>query len=51
VRMWFRGREIAHKDIGKRVIERLIKDLEGVGRLDREPHMLGKTLVLVLSPK
>ena len=51
VRMWYRGREIAHKDIGKRVIDRLIKDIENVGRLDREPHMLGKTLVLVLSPK
>ncbi len=51
VRMWFRGREIAHKEIGKRVIDRLIKDIENIGRLDREPHMLGKTLVLVLSPK
>jgi translation initiation factor IF-3 len=51
VRMWFKGREIAHKEIGKRVIERLIKDIESVGRVDREPHMLGKTLVLVLSPK
>jgi translation initiation factor IF-3 len=51
IRMWFRGREISHKDIGNRVIERLIKDIEKVGRVDREPHMLGKTLVLILSPK
>ena len=51
VRMWFRGREITHKDIGNRVIDKLIKDIEKVGRVDREPHMLGKTLVLVLSPK
>jgi len=51
VRMWSKGREIDHKDIGSRIIDKLIKDIEKVGRLDREPHMLGKTLVLVLSPK
>jgi len=51
VRMWFRGREIAHKDIGNKVIEKLLKDVEKVGRVDREPHMMGKTLVLILSPR
>ncbi|MDD3296283.1 MAG: translation initiation factor IF-3 [Candidatus Omnitrophica bacterium] len=51
VRMFFRGREIAHKEIGRRVIDKMIKDVESVGRVDREPHMLGKTLVLILSPK
>jgi len=51
IRMWFRGREIAHKEIGSRLIDKLLKDIEGVGRVDREPHMLGKTLVLILSPK
>jgi translation initiation factor IF-3 len=51
VRMWFRGREIAHKEIGNRIISNLLKDIEKVGRIDREPHMLGKTLVLILSPE
>lgn len=51
VRMWYKGREIAHKDIGDRIIGKLIKDIEKVGRVDREPHMLGKTMVLVLSPR
>ena len=51
VRMWFRGREIAHKDIGNKIIDKLLKDIEPVGRIDREPHMLGKTMVLILSPK
>ena len=49
--MWFRGREIAHKDIGNKVIDKLLKDIEKVGRVDREPHMMGKTMVLILSPK
>ena len=51
VRMFFRGREIDHKDIGSRLIDRLIKDIEKSGRVDREPHMLGKTLMLILSPR
>jgi translation initiation factor IF-3 len=51
VRMFFRGREITHKDIGNRLIEKLLKDIERLGRVDREPHMLGKTLVLILSPR
>lgn len=51
IRMWFRGREIAHKEIGNRLIDKLLKDVEALGRIDREPHMLGKTLVLTLSPR
>ena len=51
IRMWFRGREIAHRDIGNRLIGKLVKDVEAVGRIDREPHMLGKTMVLTLSPR
>jgi len=51
IRMWFRGREISHKDIGKKIIDRLVNDIEKIGRVDRAPHMLGKTLVLILTPK
>lgn len=51
VRLWFRGREIAYKEIGKKLVEKLIKDAEKVGRVDREPHMIGKSLILILSPK
>ena len=51
VRMWFRGREIAHKEVGKRVIEKLVQDVEKFGKIDREPHFLGKALVLTLGPK
>ncbi|MCP4653063.1 MAG: translation initiation factor IF-3 [Candidatus Omnitrophica bacterium] len=51
IRMFFRGRENAHRDIGKKVIERLIVDVGKTGKIDRDPHMLGKTLVLILCPK
>lgn len=51
VRMFFRGREIAHKDIGKRLIERLLVDIKDCGKIDRQQHMVGKTLVLIIGPK
>ncbi|MFH1875780.1 MAG: translation initiation factor IF-3 [Candidatus Omnitrophota bacterium] len=51
IRMYFMGREIAHKDIGNRLIRKLIQDIEKIGRVDREPHMMGKTLILILGPK
>jgi translation initiation factor IF-3 len=51
IRMFFRGREFAHKDLGNRVIERLVQDIAKVGRIDKEPMMLGKALILVLGPK
>ncbi len=51
VSMRFRGRELAHKELGKRVIDKLVQDIEATGKVDREPHMLGKTLMMVLCPK
>jgi len=51
VRMRFRGREVAHKELGKRVIDKLVQDIEATGKIDREPHMLGMTLMMVLGPK
>jgi translation initiation factor IF-3 len=51
IRMLFRGRELAHKDIGNRVIEKLIQDIDTTGKVEREPHMLDKLLILTLGPK
>lgn len=51
VRMWFRGREITHKERGQEVMKRLIVDVGNVGRVDKEPQMFGKSLILILAPK
>lgn len=51
IRMLFRGREITHKDIANRLISRLIQDIEKFGKVDREPHMLGRALILIIGPK
>lgn len=51
VRMFFRGREVAHQEIGRKLIDRLITDVEKLGKVEREPHLLGRALILVLGPK
>lgn len=51
IRMMFRGREVAHQEIGRKLIEKLVADVERTGKVDKEPHMLGRTLVLIFGPK
>ncbi|MCK9614038.1 MAG: translation initiation factor IF-3 [Candidatus Omnitrophica bacterium] len=51
IRMLFRGRELAHKDLGNRVIAKLVQDIEKIGKIDKDPIMLGRALVMVLGPK
>ena len=51
VRMMFRGREMAHTEIGKRVMEKLVQDAEPFGKVEKDSHMLGRSLIIVLGPK
>ena len=47
----FRGREIAHQDIGRKLIERAIADLAEVASVESPPRSEGRTLNAVLMPK
>ncbi|WP_175106250.1 translation initiation factor IF-3 [Pararobbsia alpina] len=47
----FRGREMAHQEIGMRVLERLRTDLDEFGQVEQMPKMEGRQMVMVLSPK
>ena len=51
VTLRFRGREMAHQDIGFRLLERVKTDLEPYGVIEQFPKMEGRQLVMVLSPK
>jgi translation initiation factor IF-3 len=46
----FRGRELAHQEIGVRMLERLKADLEPYGQVEQFPKMEGRQMVMVLSP-
>jgi translation initiation factor IF-3 len=49
--VFFRGREIAHPDIGRRILERLIKELADVAVTESMPRMEGNTMHTILSHK
>lgn len=47
----FRGREMAHQEIGMRLIQRVRDDLEEYGVVEQFPKMEGRQMVMILSPK
>ena len=51
VTLRFRGREMAHREFGERLLERVKKDLEGVGVVEQFPKLEGRQMVMVLAPK
>jgi translation initiation factor IF-3 len=51
IRMWYKGREITHKEIGRRIVDNIIEDTKPIAQIDKEPVMRGKTMIFTLSPK
>ena len=47
----FRGREMAHQELGKQLLQRVEKDLLEFGTVEQFPRMEGRQMVMVLSPK
>lgn len=46
----FRGREIAHVDLGQKLLLRFAKDLEGIGQMEGQMKLEGKSYHVILSP-
>ncbi|MCR6629368.1 MAG: translation initiation factor IF-3 [Magnetospirillum sp.] len=51
VTLRFRGRELAHQDLGMKVLERVRDDLEGLGKVEQIPKMEGRQMVMVIAPR
>jgi len=51
VTLRFRGREMAHQDIGVRVLERVRGELEPVAKVEQMPRMEGRQMVMVMAPR
>lgn len=49
VTMRFRGREMAHKEIGLDLLKKMIDELQDVGKVDLHPKMEGRQVIMVLS--
>lgn len=47
----FRGREIAHSEIGRRVLERLATETADISSQERAPKLEGRSMIMILTPK
>jgi translation initiation factor IF-3 len=47
----FRGREMAHQELGMQMLERLEKDLEEYGSVEARPKLEGRQMIMVFAPK
>ena len=50
VTLRFRGREMAHQDLGMKLLKRIEADLAALGTVEMYPKMEGRQLVMVLAP-
>ncbi|ABA57645.1 bacterial translation initiation factor 3 (bIF-3) [Nitrosococcus oceani ATCC 19707] len=51
VSLRFRGRELAHQELGLKLLERVRNDLEEYGVVEQHPKREGRQMVMVLAPK
>ena len=51
VTLRFRGREMAHQELGAKLLARVRDDLEEVGVVEQMPQMEGRQMVMVMAPK
>jgi translation initiation factor IF-3 len=51
VELFFRGRQIEHLDLGRKILDRFIIDTQADGQVEKEPQLEGKIMSFVLAPK
>ena len=47
----FRGREMAHQELGMRVLERIQDDINDIAKVESMPKMEGRQMTMVVVPK
>lgn len=51
VTLRFRGREMAHRDLGARLLKRVEEDLADIATVEQFPRMEGRQMIMVLAPR
>lgn len=51
VTLRFRGREMAHQDLGVKVLERIRGDMDELAKVEQMPRLENRQMVMVLSPR
>ena len=49
--IWFRGREMTHRELGARILEKLEQDLADVGEVEARPRMEGNQMFIIFGPR
>lgn len=47
----FRGREITHADIGRKILERAAEETKDIADVERRPKLEGRSMIMILVPK
>jgi translation initiation factor IF-3 len=50
VTVFFRGREIVHKDRGLKMLQRVIDELQEIAKVEQQPQFEGRTMSMLLTP-
>ena len=50
VTIMFRGREMAHTELGRKILDRLVEDLKDVAVVDASPKQDGRNMIMVIAP-
>jgi len=48
--MMFRGRQVTHPELGREVLERVAQELDDVGKVESQPRLEGRNMIMVLAP-
>ena len=49
--IWFRGREMTHRELGARILDKLEKDLADISEVEMRPRMEGNQMFIFFGPK
>ncbi len=50
VTLRFRGREMAHQELGRELLQRVASDVEGLGKVENMPKMEGRQMIMIIAP-
>jgi len=50
ITIMFRGREVFHPELGKRILDRIAEQMDGNAKVEAEPRLDGRNMIMVLAP-
>ncbi|MFA5356761.1 MAG: translation initiation factor IF-3 [Candidatus Omnitrophota bacterium] len=51
VSLFFRGRQMEHLDLGRKIIDKFITDIQSVGQVEKDPVLEGRIMSFMVAPK